>query len=181
LLIRGQLFQKKKAGNTMRKSWWIMLAVFAAAAVSAPNARADSFAATFTCNGTCLSTPTAPDVTFPSPAEIDVTWDGAIFDISLLGTGDLATDTYQFTAAQELQSSGTEVMVFNILDETTGIVSGATPLPILHTKTFDSDAGSLTFTAVPTPEPGSLALMLLGVGLVFVMRRQNSRGHQQAR
>jgi PEP-CTERM motif len=34
--------------------------------------------------------------------------------------------------------------------------------------------------SVPAPEPSSVVLMLLGVGLVFVLRKRDSRGHQLA-
>jgi hypothetical protein len=43
----------------------------------------------------------------------------------------------------------------------------------------DSGFGSYSISAVATPEPSSLALMLSGVGLVFAMRKRSS-GLQQA-
>ena len=43
-------------------------------------------------------------------------------------------------------------------------------------------AGSFTFTetVTTTPEPGTIALMLLGVGMVFVMRKRVGRGLPRA-
>jgi hypothetical protein len=47
--------------------------------------------------------------------------------------------------------------------------------------TYVSGSDTLVVTAaVAAPEPSSVALMLLGVGLVFVMRKRNSQGHQLA-
>lgn len=48
--------------------------------------------------------------------------------------------------------------------------------------TGDSGRGFVAGPAAPVaaPEPSSVALVLLGVGLVFVMRKRNSRGHQLA-
>jgi hypothetical protein len=43
-----------------------------------------------------------------------------------------------------------------------------------------SSCGNLTFTAVATPEPSSLALMLSTVGLVFAMRKRVGQGLSQA-
>jgi hypothetical protein len=104
------------------------------------------------------------------PTTLTVTWDGDLFTILIpLATGDLPTDTYQWNAAQELEGVQ-QIEVFNILDTTTGLTSSVTNLT-LHTKTFDSDSGGLTFSAVPAPEPSSVALMLLGLGLLFVMRK----------
>jgi hypothetical protein len=42
--------------------------------------------------------------------------------------------------------------------------------PSCVSTTFDS--GTLTFTPQAAPEPSSVALLLLGVGLVFVMRKR---------
>jgi hypothetical protein len=164
-----QILVKRRA--IMRKSLWIILSLLVVA-VAAPIAHADSFSVAFTCNDPCLTTPTAPPVTFPLPTTITVTWDGALFTISIpLVTGDLPTDTYQWSAAQELSGSGQEIMVFDITDERTGLIDGST-INILHTKFFDSDSGGLAFTAVAAPEPSSVGLMLLGIGLVFAMRKR---------
>ena len=38
---------------------------------------------------------------------------------------------------------------------------------------FIAGSGGLTFTPVAAPEPSSVALMLLGVGLVFVLRKRH--------
>jgi hypothetical protein len=40
-------------------------------------------------------------------------------------------------------------------------------------------SGSVTLTP-QVPEPSTIALMLLGVGILFVLRKRNSRGHQLA-
>ena len=68
----------------MRKSLWITLAVMVVA-IAAPIANADSFTPTFTtngCSGTCFLL-TAPDVTFPSPTTIDVTFDGPTMSVAI--------------------------------------------------------------------------------------------------
>ena len=160
----------------MRKLW-LVLAVMVVA-VSAPNAHGDSFSPVFTttgCTGTCLL-PTAPDVTFPSPTTIDVTFDGVTSSVAI-PSGDASGDTYAWAANKGLQPGGGSA--FTLLDITTGGSS-------LHcfgseTSTTANGCGTLTFAAVGTaPEPSSIALMLLGVGLVFVLRKRNSRGHQLA-
>lgn len=47
--------------------------------------------------------------------------------------------------------------------------------------TFTAGGTTVTITeVVGAPEPSSVALMLLGVGLVFVLQKRNSRGHQPA-
>jgi hypothetical protein len=37
-----------------------------------------------------------------------------------------------------------------------------------------SDSGGLSFAAVAAPEPSSVGLLLLGIGLVFVVRKRVS-------
>jgi len=46
----------------------------------------------------------------------------------------------------------------------------------------NDESGTLTFTqGTPAmPEPGTVALMLVGVGLVFVIRKRIARGLPQA-
>lgn len=153
----------------MRKSLWIMLAVMVVA-VSAPNAHADSFSVTFT--GTFL--PTASDVTFPSPT-LDIMWQGFAFALTLPSSS-LPTDSYGWGSAKGC--SGTCSAHITVDDNTTGTLTFSTTSAVPHT--FATGGGSLTFTPVAAPEPSSVALMLLGVGLVFVLGKRNSRGHQLA-
>ena len=144
----------------MRKSLWIMLAVMVVA-VGAPNAHADSFSVTFT--GT--PTPTASDVTFPSPT-LDIMWQGFTFLLTLPSSS-LPTDSYSWGSCRSCGPTGGAVI--NIFDANTNINTFSTEAAV--PTTFLLDAGPLTFTPVAAPEPSSVALMLLGVGLVFVMRK----------
>jgi hypothetical protein len=52
--------------------------------------------------------------------------------------------------------------------------------PVTLKFATSNEAGLFLPGAVPAPEPSSVALMLLGIGLVFVLRKRNSRGHQLA-
>jgi len=160
----------------MRKSLWIILAIMLVAIV-APNAHADSFTATFTCSGTCVGgLPTAPDVSFPAPV-VDVTWNDNTFPLTL-PSSDLPTDSYVWDAHAFLGFNGELDMEFGIMDITTGM---NTALSIMASGFFaDLEGGPLAFAAVATPEPSSYALMLLGVGLVFVMRKRIGQGLPQA-
>jgi hypothetical protein len=141
----------------MRKSLWIMLAVLLVA-IGAPNAYADSETPTFTCRGTCVGgTPTAPDVSFPAPV-FDVTWNDVLFSYTL-PSSDLPTDSYTWFGDTGLHAtfSVTNQFLFN-------------PVQIV----------SPAFTPTATPEPSTIALMLLGVGLVFVMRNRKVQRLLQA-
>jgi hypothetical protein len=150
----------------MQKSLWIILAVLLVA-IGAPNAHADSFTPIFTtdgCSGTC-ALPTALDVTFPSPTTIDVTYLGAS-GTSFIASG-LPGDTYGWTADVERGS-----LDFFITDGGTSTCNGGGP--------GHDSCGILTFAAVTAAEPSSVALMLLGVGLMFVMRKRIGQGLPQA-
>ena len=160
----------------MRKSFWIFLAALVMA-VGAPNAHADTLPATFTC-GICVGgTPTAPDVLFPAPV-VDVTWNDLLFHLTL-PSSDLATDSYQWSG--HTTSGGGEIFLqdFTIHDLTNG-----TEVNMVHDTgkgvIAPLDGGTLVFAAVAAPEPSSYALMLLGVGLVLVMRKRTGQRLPQA-
>jgi hypothetical protein len=160
----------------MRKSLWIILVVLVVA-VGAPIAHADSFTATFTCNAPCTSTPTAPTVSFPSPTTITETWAG--FSASIpLAAGDLPTDTYTWSN-QLLDLIAGNFIDFTILDANTGDhpdVTISTPFRLIPAV----DSGTITFTTVAAPEPGTVGLMLLGIGSVFALRKRTGQGLSQA-
>jgi PEP-CTERM motif len=154
----------------MRKSLWIVPVLTLIAAIGAPTAHASMYTPTFTCTGTCVSVPTAPDVSFPSPTSITVTWDSAVFVVSL-ASPDLPTDTYGW------HGNNINYPVIDIADATTGtsaIAIGTGPAGSAD------EIGGLSFTALSTPEPSSFALMLAGVGLLFVMRKRLATSVQQA-
>lgn len=156
----------------MRKSLWIILIVLFAA-IGAPNARADSFAASFTCTSiTCGILPTASDVSFPTPTTINITFAGEVSISFDLPSADSFHDSYSW--AEVAVSSATPL--FTIWDHTTGTIqSTLLPLCTVCGITYSPpESGALAFTAVPvvTPEPSSVALILAGVGLVFVMRKR---------
>ena len=159
----------------MRKPLWIILALLFAA-IGAPNARADSFVPTFTCAGTCVSVPTAPDVSFPTPTTIEFTWFTTMFSIAL-PTGDLPTDMYAWDVAAINTAPETSFEeIFTIFDDNTnqqGSVScfGDLAHPSVACE-FGGGSGSLSFAPVATPEPSSVALMLAGIVLLWGMRKR---------
>jgi hypothetical protein len=173
---RLRLGRPEKVGK-MRKSVWIMLAVLLVA-IGAPNARADAFTPVFTtngCSGTCLL-PTAPDVTFPSPTTMDVTFgntsDGTITSVAI-PSGDAAGDAYSWSAQNVLTS------VSFILSDVTNAGTTFSCNGFVD-RTGALSCGTLTFSAVTAPEPSSAALMLLGVGVLFVLRKRIGQGLPQA-
>jgi hypothetical protein len=162
----------------MRNYLWVRLTVLLA--ICAADVRADTFTATFTCTGTCLSVPTAvPNVSFPSPT-LNTTWDTLQFSFLLLAV-DLSTDDFSWNVTLLPISSGTEAM-FRISDLTQGnfqIDSKEIPgnCPSCTPATFD--AGELKFAAAAAPEPSSVVLTLVGIGLVFAMRKRWASGLRQ--
>lgn len=160
----------------MRKTMWMILALLLGAVV-APCVRADSV--TFTCYtlGVCVvAPPTAPDVTFSSSGTtLDITWYSQTFDVTLPGDWS-DTDSMYWGASNSEFIIGDNNHVFDlepyVYPINTTLPSGA----------GISEGGPLTFTSgsVPTPEPGTSALMLLGIGLVLVMRKRIARGYPQA-
>jgi hypothetical protein len=159
------------------KTLGAVLSLVFALSFAAPNAQADSFTVTFTCTGTCVSLPTAPDVTvlIPPINEVDVTWQFHIFVLQLATIPNVQpSDVFTWDG----EGADGEASFF-IFDETRG--GGAAIIGQLCAScTMDvKDAGGLTFTpvATATPEPGSLALMLSCVGLMFAMRKRKGLSH----
>jgi hypothetical protein len=169
----------------MRKSLWIISALLVFAAIAAPCVRADS--ATFTCTGDsndgfpygpCLeATPTAPDVTFSTTGTtIDVSWytaaNPAPIAVTLPGTWN-DTDLYSWFASND------SFIIFDHSILPTGSTYGDadTNLPsgagLSEFGTLAFNGGSSTASA---PEPGTVTLMLVGIGLVLVMRKRIACG-----
>lgn len=150
----------------MPKTMWMILTLLLGAIV-APCARADTV--TFTCLDLCLAAaPTAPDVTFPSPSLV-ITFDSQTLDLTL-PSGDIDTDAYTWFTSNNF---------FFIFDETT---PGAPGEVVDNSEFVEDEGGSVVFTpsaTVPTPEPGTVTLMLVGIGLVLVMRKRIGLCHSQ--
>ncbi len=163
----------------MRKLLWIILAVLAVlfVAIGAPNAHADTFPATFTCTGTCVSVPTAPDVSFPSPTTLTENWNTFTFAVGLL-SGSAPSDAYiwQNQLAPVPTIPGTLSVSFLIFDTTRGSTSGA-GFFVASALSPQLDSGVLSFAV---PEPSSVALMLAGIGFLRVMRKRFAQGLHQS-
>jgi hypothetical protein len=160
----------------MRKSLWIMLAVMVVA-VNAPNAHADSFTYAYSNSGDGISwtTEAIPAVTMPTTvlaADLTATSNTGFVagcvtsSVTLDANGDGGTATFFSgcsTGAIELGDG------FSIADYST---------PGTYINSITSSTLVVTAAAVATPEPSSVALMLLGVGalLLLVMRRRIAQG-----
>ena len=162
----------------MRKSLWIILVVLVVA-VGAPIAHADSFSVTFTNTLTTVAAPTASDVTFPSPT-LDIMWQGLAFALTLPSSS-LPTDTYSWLLpgfSCSIPPNTVCVAEIGIVDSTTGVSTDSNQVVV--PATFGLGGGPLTFASVAAPEPSSVALMLLGVGLVIAMRKRTGAGLSRA-
>jgi hypothetical protein len=168
----------------MRRTLWI-LAVGFILAIGVSSARADTSTPTFTCTGSCLDTPTAGDVSFPSPT-INETWD----DISIfigLAAGDNPGDTYIWSNGLMAGIEGPEVAdyIISITDVTTGDSEFATGTIGIGDPLFNgfTDNGTLTFSSssgggsgggsgnTPAPEPGTVGLLIAGIGTLLATRK----------
>jgi hypothetical protein len=171
----------------MKKLLCVVPVLLLFAMIGAPNARADSYTPTFSCTPPLSSDfgcyfvsngYTAPDVSFPSPT-VQVTVSNEMYDVTL-STGDGPTDSYTYEFAE---ANGTAPPPFHntlfgglsIDDLTTGTMNNATDF-----LGYDMVAppligeGTLTFSPVSaaSPEPIPVILMLLGVGLIFLVRKR---------
>lgn len=148
----------------MRKSLWIMLAVLLAL-IAAPNAHADATPfGTYTveCLGPCASDPTVT----VTATRIDFTVFGNSVDITGLSL-----------TAGDLEGWNIDNGLLTVTDVTAGNLVVA---PIDLTFSTSNEGGIIVAATVPTPEPGSLGIMLLGVTLVFVLRKRMGQRLPQA-
>jgi len=175
----------------MRKPFWIILAVLLVF-IAAPCARADTV--TFTCTGDnddgsstppfygpCFeAAPTAPNVAFSSSGTtLEVSWYTAAnpspIAVTLPGAW---TDSQSYSWF----ASNSSFIVFNDslpLDPSVDVFPINTNLP---SGEGISEFGTLAFTpgTPAVPEPGTSALLLLGIGFLLVMGKRIARGLPQA-
>jgi hypothetical protein len=154
----------------MRKLFWLILAVLFFAAI-APNARADSSTPTFTtdgCFGVCVAA-TGTDVVFPSPAMMDMTFDG-ISELVQVPAGVGPGNTIYWVA---ILAPGT--IDFDLFKNPPVSCIGVF-LPIIA-----ASCGTVSFSAklAAAPEPGVITLMALGIGLFIVTRKRLGTGLRQ--
>jgi hypothetical protein len=167
----------------MRKSLWIMLAVMVVA-ISAPNANADSITdGTFIFNViTGNPTPTGSfiwDSTTSTWISFTVDWNGAVFNFALT-VPDLSAlePTEDWCASAPLNENPCVAPTNFLLNQTPPSAPYIASSPGPWKVPTDAATGTYTVTetVVGTPEPSSYALMLLGVGLVFLMRKRINHG-----
>lgn len=174
-------------GFIKKKLLCVVPALLLFAMVGAPNARADSYTPTFSCvpggvgsDFQCpfseLNAVTAPDVSFPAPTSIVVTvvTEPAVFDLNL-APPDSPSDTYEWGYSDGGPFAGYSYAGFVLTDETTNLSDSVTLYEQGLPLTFGLiESGPLVFSpaSAATPEPTPVILMLLGVGLVFLMRRR---------
>jgi hypothetical protein len=161
----------------MRKSLWIVLALLVVG--GAPVAWADSFTPTFTneSGGGIPLTPTAPDVTFPSPT-LTIAYDEFTFAFTLPSV-DLPTDIYIWFANGicPAPSPGCQTLLlstFSIFDMNTGTLAGSGDLASFAVVPSN---GFLNFTSISVI---ALALIAVGLGALLVMREHMGRSRPSA-
>ena len=161
----------------MRKSLWIMLAALVVA-IGAPRAHADSvYAISFSGDasvvGSNLLDYNSTSMEFTTPS-LEVMFDGFTITLATTSTSGVSpNDPFTWAIGGggcDCFAAITDVSPFVFFP----IYLGSVP------QAVGFNGGSVTFTAVTAPEPSSIALMLLGVGLVFVMRKRIGHGLPQA-
>jgi hypothetical protein len=169
----------------MRKSLWIVLVLLLIAAIGAPNASADTlFRYAYTLSNTLTQTPyTISWTTEPIPV---VTMD------TILGTAALAAAscTGSFVGCSitsvelDAGNAGNQVTYASFGNDLGVDGFPLADYSIAGTYTATNQVGSpdtLVVTAVQTPEPPTVGLMLIGLGwLVLMMRKRIARGLPQA-
>ncbi len=181
----------------MRKSLWIILAVLVVA-IGAPNALADTITSgtlAFTLAGGVGIAPTAGSFTYDNTTNqftsFTVVWDGLTFDLSF---GATQTNFLALIGAIPSPQTWTAACIPSTVHPTIPcdglldfglfagtLVLGSAVQPLVPTQNLAVGGGTFTVTQVvtTTPEPGAVSLLLMGIGLVSVMRKRIARGRQQ--
>ena len=161
----------------MRKLIWIVPVLLVLGAAAAPNAKADSIS---------FFGGTTP----PSTASVSISGTDAIT------LGSITDDGYTFTFSSALQASshpytdsyswlfdnysafGFEDLL--IEDDTTGSTVYDEPGYVGNGFGTESGTASVSGTVATAPEPGTLALLPLGLVALFLMRKRIARGALQS-
>lgn len=169
---------KLPAATITAKLGLVVAVIVACLSLGSGGARADEYTATFTCTGTCTFAPSVTnnpiDFAPPSPTEIDLTLGGSGATL-YLPSADLPTDIYNWQDISECEAYASGICLqydtaILLEDLTTGSEyedlweSGYAPETI-------NDSGTLTFSAVATPEPSSALVLVAGLGLVLAVRK----------
>jgi hypothetical protein len=148
----------------VKKSLWIIALLFAV--IGTPNAHATPYEVTFTCAGFCAGgTPTAPDVSFPSPTTISETWDKFTLTFAL-SAPDSPKDMYVFANAAGSDSPSTYFYLFEIIDLTNGNLNGMFAQDQALPTAMIADFGTVSFT----PEPSTWIYAIMGVGFLLLIK-----------
>ena len=165
----------------MRKSLWITPSLLLFVAISAPNAQADSFTYTYTEPFFGISWTTAA-ISGISAATTQITVPAA----DLTASSNTGRSAGCVTKSVTLDSLGNALTIF-----TTGAPCGSVSsgdgfalsdysTPGTYPGAISGDSLVVTRAVAPVPEPSSAVLTLLGLALVLLLRKRNSRGHQLA-
>jgi PEP-CTERM motif len=169
----------------MRKSLWIMLAVLLVA-IGAPAALADSVE-TFDVSASPgdIRGTFSVDVTSGTILSVDITaFD--LPDFTILASSGAASGVWELFARDPTLSNliglffTTNPTAGSLVGFTGGFITNDSELIVAGGPPEDIGPGTITPAAVAAPEPSSVALMLLGVGLVFVMRKRIGQRLPQA-
>jgi hypothetical protein len=175
----------------MRKSLWIMLAVLVVD-ISAPYASADIV--TFDLSGSLAARAgSCSPCTLGGDIVIDNT-SGTVISVDFTVAGE-SPSVGPFNRFIEFVEGNSELLAVDgasnifgmflsgkpgtLVGYTGGGISGNITPPVGN-PLFVINAGAVLTEVVPAPEPSSVALMLLGVGLVFVMRKRIGQRLPQA-
>ena len=181
----------------MRKSLWIILAVLLVA-IAAPYANADTV--TLDVSGSLspsFGASCSPSCTLGGDIVINNATPGSVTSVDITVAGASPSVGPFNTFIEFIQSvsglvtkdrNGDSLFIFlsgnpgTLVGYTGGGIGGyILVIPTQSGISFDVNTGAaLTEAVTPAPEPSSVALMLLGVGLVFVLRKRIGQGLPQA-
>ena len=160
----------------MRKSLWITLAVLLVA-IGAPLAHADSFTYTYT--------DTLHGFSWTTAAISAVTMETFLPGADLTASSSSGVFPGCVNSGVVLDAGGGSISTFFsdcTIPEISNPANGFALTDYSTPGTYESPFGNILVVtaAVAAPEPSSVALMLLGVGLVFVMRKRIGQRLPQA-